>query len=116
MSEITKLVPGKRYRVTATIEGEASQSGNIYVGGVGSVHTAFGTTSVVINSEAAGLSVEEIEPEPIPGRIYVDSEGDRYLRQGLNPERPWLYLGWDGLTGRYAEDEPVRPLTLLGES
>lgn len=125
-SRITKLEPGKRYRVTAVFEGVANAQGTIDASAVSdSTHEAWSCHAsrsgahpehVRVIGEAA--TVELIEPEYIPGHFYRDADGDVVLRlhlahYGMHDE-PWLSVGGPNVDfDKWWASTPRRPLVEL---
>lgn len=109
-----KLEPGKRYRVTAVVEGVANRHGAIE-GDVNYVFYSDGYGATRIAGDAT--LIEEIAPTYHPGRVYRDADGDLFvLEPGSNfSANEWLAIGGYGFSiGEfYPLDDLNLPLTEL---
>lgn len=112
---ITKLEPGKRYRVTAVIEGVADEDGEIRATPYNEAWSSATNyrTGPCVRVGAEATTVEEIEPTYLVGRFYRDADGDLVMRRS-NRDEPWLHIYADG-TGEdtWFETTPRRPLVAL---
>lgn len=121
---IARLEPGKRYRVTAVVEGVANDDGEI--GMDTDNHTWRSSFNGAQRLTADATTIEEITPpEPAyqPGEIYRDAEDDVVLYAPEDDSDtyggPWVVISAnsneaDAAPGdRWFETTPVRPLTRL---
>ncbi len=110
MSEnVTRLEPGKRYRVTTVVEGVADNANEIALPETGAYWSnRVGQTLVY----GPAVSIELVELEPVPGCIYRDADHELFLRL---PNDRWLDLNAEtNFAGHeWSDDYPTRPIVEL---
>lgn len=84
MSSITRLDTGKRYRVTAVVEGVADGDGEFEVD---SGDAGFYKASGAVMLYGPATLIEEIKPEYMAGAFYRDDVGDTFQRTDVNTWR-----------------------------
>lgn len=116
-----ETVPGRRYRVTAVVEGVADTHGNVIVPLTDQHDRVYWAASLgQLRVSAGATTVEEIKPTYIEGRLYRDADGDVVLRaaetdDSIRSNQPWIYLGSNGVSAgaRWGANIPTEPLVEL---
>lgn len=105
-----EMVPGRRYRVTKVWEGKATAPNYLTLDNGVSLRSEMEDSSAVV-------TVEEIKPTYIEGRLYRDADGDVVLYSPAAEDHgsPWISIaGPNSEPGEsWFENTPVEPLVEL---